>query len=252
LREIAAETYREMIRAGGDYPGFVPLIRSTPTLGEEHETWTDYTLKAGDPLFVNVGGCKRHYHAPATWILYIGYAPRGTEEMEKLCLQSAEAVKESLRPGVTSGEVYQAWQNVIDRAGLSHYRRHHCGYALGIGFPPSWVGGSRVVGLAPGNKLVLKPGMVFHHGEILDILHDAGAGVDRDKQIARFPSYLVEECIGRMTSRFTFYARRPEHCLDMNGMDTYFSGPNTAVNIIDLNGNLRPATTGDGEKFSRL
>ncbi|MFZ0487132.1 MAG: hypothetical protein WAL83_09045, partial [Arenicellales bacterium] len=43
-----------------------------------------------------------------------------------------------------------------------HYRRHHCGYLVGIGFPPSWTGGSMVTSLRPGSTLELKPGMVFH------------------------------------------------------------------------------------------
>ena len=31
-----------------------------------------------------------------------------------------------------------------------------------IGFPPSWTGGSKVAGLAPGSELELKVGMTFH------------------------------------------------------------------------------------------
>ncbi len=47
--------------------------------------------------------------------------------------------------------------------GHSRYRRHHCGYATGIGFAPSWTGaGSPPVGLRPGQDLVLREGMVFH------------------------------------------------------------------------------------------
>jgi len=59
--------------------------------------------------------------------------------------------------------VYAAWQEVVDR-GLGHdrYRRHHCGYLTGIGFPPSWVGGSAVVGLRHDSVLVIRAGMVFH------------------------------------------------------------------------------------------
>ena len=68
----------------------------------------------------------------------------------------------SIKPGATTGDVYQAWQDVVDAAGLPEYRRHHCGYLVGIAFPPSWVGGSMVTGLAPDSKRVLKVGMVFH------------------------------------------------------------------------------------------
>jgi Xaa-Pro dipeptidase len=61
-----------------------------------------------------------------------------------------------------AGDVYRAWQGVLDRNGLSDYRRHHCGYATGIGYPPSWSGSGVPVGLRPDSKMELRPGMVFH------------------------------------------------------------------------------------------
>ncbi len=58
--------------------------------------------------------------------------------------------------------MYAAWQRAVD-LGLGHLsRRHHCGYLVGIGFPPSWVGGSAVVGLHRGGELLIREGMVFH------------------------------------------------------------------------------------------
>ena len=88
--------------------------------------------------------------------------------------QSAETwMLEALRPGALAREVYAAWQRVVDRAGLAHYRRHHCGYLVGIGFPPSWTGGNRVTGLRHDSDLVIRTGMTFH---ILSWLMGTGAG----------------------------------------------------------------------------
>jgi Xaa-Pro dipeptidase len=72
-------------------------------------------------------------------------------------------VRSALVPGALNGDVYAAWQAVVDR-GLGHagYRRHHCGYAIGIGFPPSWVGGAAVAGLRAGGTTEIHEGMVFH------------------------------------------------------------------------------------------
>jgi len=67
-----------------------------------------------------------------------------------------------MKPGVLSGDVYNAWHEIVAAAGMPDYHRHHCGYMVGIAFPPSWVGGSMVVGLAPNSKIELKVGMVFH------------------------------------------------------------------------------------------
>jgi Xaa-Pro dipeptidase len=161
-REVAAEVHWAMILAGGEYPGFGPFIRPSARLGEEHTTWGNSILKIGDALFIELSGCVRRYHAPMGRIIFIGRAPEGTKEMETICLAAFDDVVKAIRPGVKASEVYQAWQKRVDSAGLSHYRRHHCGYLVGIGFSPSWAGGSTVTGLRHDSSLVLQLGMVFH------------------------------------------------------------------------------------------
>ncbi len=172
-QEIAAEVHRAMLLAGGTYPGFSPFIRATPTIGEEHRTWSNYRLQQGDVLFVELAGCINHYHAPMGRLIYLGRVPSGTEEMARLCLEAFAAVTDCIRPGVTAAQVYQSWQDVVDSAGFSHYRRHHCGYLTGIGFPPSWVGGPMVVGLRHDSQMEIQAGMVFH---LMSWLMGAGEG----------------------------------------------------------------------------
>ncbi|MFE4580055.1 M24 family metallopeptidase [Streptomyces chartreusis] len=66
-----------------------------------------------------------------------------------------------LCPGRTAQDVYGDWKTTIE-AGLGRgYQRHHCGYSVGIGFPPSWMAG-RVDSLRPGNGMTLRSGMTFH------------------------------------------------------------------------------------------
>ena len=159
---IAAEVYKAMILAGGEYPGFVPFIRSTPTLGQEHGVWSDYELRSGETLFLEMAGCVARYHAPIGRLIFIDQAPTGSAELERLCIEAFDAVVEVIKPGAIMGDVFQVWQDRVDAAGLSHYRRHHCGYTLGIGFPPSWTGGAHVVGIRAGSTMRIRAGMVFH------------------------------------------------------------------------------------------
>lgn len=159
---IAAECQRAMVAAGGSYPGFGPFIRSTARLGEEHTTWREDRLRRGDALFLELSGCVARYHAPLGRLVHLGEPPEGTAAMAELCTRAFDAVVAALRPGVRAGAVYAAWQAVVDEAGLSHYRRHHCGYQVGIGFPPSWTGGNKVVGLRHDSEMELRAGMGFH------------------------------------------------------------------------------------------
>jgi trimethylamine--corrinoid protein Co-methyltransferase len=101
-------------------------------------------------------------------------------------------------------------------------------------------------------QVIEETGLVLPQAEILKHLDDAGAAVDFETHRVRMPPQLVEDSIRKAPPCFTLYARKLEKCLEMNGVDTYFSGPNAAINIIDLEGNRRPATVEDGETFAKL
>ena len=160
--EIAAECNRAMILAGSEYPGFGPFIRPTTRLGEEHTTWRGDVFHNGDAVFLEIGGAYRKYQAPMGRLVYVGRAPEGADRSAELAITGMQAICDALKPGATAGEVYQAWKDVADSAGLTNYHRHHCGYMVSIGFPPSWTGGSMVTSLQPGSERELKAGMTFH------------------------------------------------------------------------------------------
>jgi Xaa-Pro dipeptidase len=157
-REVAAAAYHAMISGGGEPPGFVPLIRPVAMLGQEHVTWGDRHLQAGEGLFMEMSGCVRRYHAPLCRTVYPGFAPPQAVEAAESARAGLAAAGAALRPGVRTGEVFAAWQRAV--GGMP--RRHHCGYLVGIGYPPSWVGGPEVLGIRPGGDVEVLAGMVFH------------------------------------------------------------------------------------------
>lgn len=160
---VAEAISSTMIRAKSEHPGFVPLVRSRERLLHEHVSWQDRRITAGDAVFMEFSASVARYHAPMSRMAYLGAPPPGTEIAAGIAEEGLLAVTEALRPGASGAEVYDAWQRVVE-AGLGHsrYRRHHCGYMVGIGFPPSWVGGAAVVGLRDGGELEIREGMTFH------------------------------------------------------------------------------------------
>jgi Xaa-Pro dipeptidase len=161
-REVAAAVYAQLVRAGSEHPGFAPLIRGTDILTHEHVTWRDRQLRAGTSLLMELSASVYRYHAPLTRMLPIDEPDTGTARAAEIAVAALEAVRAAMVPGAVTSDVYDVWQGVVDD-GLGHhdYRRHHCGYAVGIGFPPSWVGGA-VQGIRRGGQLVLREGMAFH------------------------------------------------------------------------------------------
>lgn len=171
--EVAAACIATMTRAGGAPPAFGPFIRPGSRLGEEHATWGDGRYKAGERVFLELSGCVARYHAPLGRLVHIGHVPEADAKMAETTQQAFDAVLKALRPGTKARQVYAAWQQVVDDAGLPHYRRHHCGYCVGIGLSPSWTGGNKVVGLRHDSEMEIREGMSFH---ILSWLMGTGRG----------------------------------------------------------------------------
>jgi Xaa-Pro aminopeptidase len=161
-REVAGAVYAQLIRAGSEHPGFAPLIRSADILHHEHVTWRDRLLVPGSCLLFELSASVYRYHAPLTRMIPIDEVDPGTVDAAGIACRALEEVQAAMVPGAVTGDIYEVWQRVVDD-GLGHreYRRHHCGYTVGIGFPPSWVGGA-VQGIRRGGDLELRAGMVFH------------------------------------------------------------------------------------------
>jgi Xaa-Pro dipeptidase len=160
--EIAAEYLRVSTLEGSEPTGFGPFIRPSTRLGEEHTTWRGETFRNGDAVFLENAASYRKYHAPMGRLVYVGNAPEGAKKSAQLAIDGMQAICGALKPGAKAGEVYAAWREVAAGGGLADYERHHCGYMVGIGFPPSWTGGSMVTSLFPGSERILEVGMVFH------------------------------------------------------------------------------------------
>lgn len=171
--DVAAEALAAMTRAGGNPPGFGPFIRPDARLGEEHTTWGTGRYRAGERVFLELSGCVSRYHAPLGRLVHLGTIRDEDAAMAETCQAAFGAVCAAIRPGAVARDVYGAWQAVVDDAGCGHYRRHHCGYLVGIGFPPAWTGGNSVTGLRHDSELVIETGMSFH---ILSWLMGTGQG----------------------------------------------------------------------------
>ncbi len=193
--EIAAEILKAMALAGGDPPGFWPFVRGTKTMAMEHVTWSDRKLQNGDCLFIEMAGAVKHYHAPMGRLFFAGDIPSDSLEISKVTIDAFNNVISHLKEGEKAADVYEKWQAVVDAAGLAHYTRHHCGYMVGVGFPPGWTGGSMVVGLKRYSDLVLKEGMTFHilswlvgsgKGDYL-VTNTAAVGKDHGEVLTDFP-----------------------------------------------------------------
>ena len=158
--DVAAECLAAMTRAGGTPPGFGPFLRPSHRMAEEHTTWGDG--EHHEAVFLEIAGCVARYNAPMGRLVNIGTISDEDAEMANICGEAFDATLRALKVGARAKDVYNGWQSVVDAAGMPEYRRHHCGYLVGIGFPPAWTGGPRVTGLRHDSDREMREGMTFH------------------------------------------------------------------------------------------
>ncbi len=160
--EVAAEIYDALIRGtdefGGDYPAIVPLMPSGDHTDTPHLTWTDREFEDGDPVIIELSGCRHRYHSPLARTTFVGDPPAELEEAADIVVEGIEAALEVAEPGVTCEAVEEAWRETIAQYGIEKEER--IGYSMGLGYPPDW--GEHTASIRPGDETVLEENMTFH------------------------------------------------------------------------------------------
>ncbi|WP_440770331.1 M24 family metallopeptidase [Natronorubrum sp. DTA28] len=160
--EAAAAIYDALINGtdeyGGDYPSIVPLMPSGDHTDTPHLTWTDRPFEDGDPVIIELSGCRHRYHSPLARTTFVGDPPDVLEETADIVVEGIEAALDVVEPGVTCESVEKAWRDTIAQYGLE--KEDRIGYSMGLGYPPDW--GEHTASIRPGDETVLEENMTFH------------------------------------------------------------------------------------------
>ena len=160
--EAAAAIYDGLVGGteafGGDYPAIVPLMPSGEYTGTPHLSWSDREFEDGDPVIVELAGCKHRYHCPMARTVTVGDPDPAMAETASVVREGLRDSLDAVEPGVTAGEVEAVWSESIAKHGIEKDSR--LGYSTGVGYPPDW--GEHTVSLRPGDDTVLEPDMTFH------------------------------------------------------------------------------------------
>jgi ectoine hydrolase len=159
---VAAEIYHTLVAGtevfGGDYPAIVPLMPSGEHTGTPHLTWSDESFSNGDPVIVELAGCRHRYHSPLARTAVVGEIPDEMERVSEVVVEGLNAALDTAAPGVTCEAVERAWRETIAKHGIE--KEDRIGYSMGLGYPPDW--GEHTASLRPGDETVLEENMTFH------------------------------------------------------------------------------------------
>jgi Xaa-Pro dipeptidase len=157
---IAAAISETGISLGSDYTGMPHLIKSGERNPIGHAQWSRRRLDRGDVLFMELSGCVNRYSAVTMRTCQIAQEDKQVRKASEAVIAALNRLIAAVKPGVTTGELYNVAIAEIVKAGFSPTPRR-MGYSLGIGYPPRW-GEWHVLDLQPNGQTELKPGMIFH------------------------------------------------------------------------------------------
>ncbi len=102
-------------------------------------------------------------------------------------------------------------------------------------------------------EILQEIGIKMENDSLLNMLAEAGAEVDYDRQIVRISPAMVEEALEKAPSKVVLYGRDGKPDLHLEGQRVYTGTGGTAVNIFDLkDGERRPSQARDVGLTARL
>ncbi len=156
--DILAAMHSAIFSGGGDYPGNEFIIGSAEDAllcryfsGRKH-------LKDNDQITLEWAGAYRHYHAAMMRTIVVGHVTDEHRHMHKVAVEALLACEETVTPGRTIGEIFDAHARVADANGLRDHRMNACGYSLGTTYTPTWMDAPM---LYTGNPTIIEPNMVI-------------------------------------------------------------------------------------------
>ena len=151
-RELAGVVAETMV-AGGGHPRFL-VVTSGPRTALADARATHRQLAAGDLVRFDVGCVVEGYWSDIGRTAVVGEPDAVSVRRYGAILAGEQAQLEHARPGTTAAALFQTAVDVVEEAGLTPYRRHHCGHGIGLDvYERPFV--------APGDPTMLEPGMVL-------------------------------------------------------------------------------------------
>lgn len=136
--EVAAETYRALLRGGSDAPASPVNFVSGPRTCYGHGQPTERRIQPGDFMHIEYGAAYHRYACTIGRNFVLGAPSARQQELHDIQLAACDALIAAVKPGVSSEIPHLEAARVIDGAGLRAARIHTSGYGVAPAFPPYW------------------------------------------------------------------------------------------------------------------
>ncbi len=156
--DVLAAMQGAVFSGDGDYPATHWVIGSGPSALLVRYHTGRHHLAAQDQLMLEYASSYRHYHTAQMLTVLIGDPDDEHKAMYEACREALAACEDTVRPGATMGDVFDAHARVMDDHGFRDHRLNACGYSMGSTFPPNWMDWPMFF---HGNPVEIRPNMTF-------------------------------------------------------------------------------------------
>ncbi len=178
--DILAAMQGEILAGDGDYPANEFIIGSGRDALLCRYFSGRRTLSEVDQLTLEWAGVYRHYHAAMMRTVPIGKVTALQQTMHSVATEAMAACMQALKPGEPIGNVFDAYAQTCDSAGMQAHRLNATGYSMGTTFAPNWMDWPMFYS---GNPVIAEPNMVFFLHMIL---------MDSESGTAMCPGWTVQ------------------------------------------------------------
>ncbi len=165
--EIAGRLEFAMAEQGGEHSGVRTMVSAGPLVWcQTHFAPTRRPVEVGDVMYVDAAGVYNRYHVDVCRTYAIGEDNPQAREILEYTSQSVELVQAAVKPG----DPLEVAARIAEEHVFARFSRDQVwwvgGYALGIAFPPSWVGHTYLANDAY-EKFTWEPGYVTNYENIV-------------------------------------------------------------------------------------
>lgn len=152
--EVAAEMEYAARRAGADAMSFETIIASGERSALPHGRASEAKIPGSGFVVCDFGVILTGYCSDMTRTVYVGRPSEEARQIYEAVKSAQQAAVESVRPGISVGEVDEAARKVLQKEGLGRHFTHSTGHGVGLEIHEA----PRV---AAGQEKLLQPGMVI-------------------------------------------------------------------------------------------
>jgi Xaa-Pro aminopeptidase len=191
--EVAAEIDYQMRRRGASGPAFESIVAFGPHSAHPHARPTAKRLRKNELVVLDVGAILAHYCSDITRTVVVGRASARIRRWHRAVQEAQSAAIETVKAGVTCGEVDAAARRVLAGYRLDRHFVHSTGHGLGLEVheDPRVAKGQKQI-LEPGNVITIEPGIYVPGVGGIRIEDDVAVHAERTEVLTRVPRELIE------------------------------------------------------------